>query len=65
MQPQSNELKDVVVGKFDKGGWKKLRGIFTEAFIGTSAFVKQCTITNTDAIRFVYNIKKYALCLCT
>lgn len=61
LQPQSNELEGVVVGKFDKGGWKKWGETFTEVFIGTSAYAKNCVINNTDALRFVYNSKKKIL----
>lgn len=61
LRPQNNELQDVVVGKFDKDGWKKWGSVFTDVFIGTSAYAKNCTIKNTDAIRFAYNSKKKML----
>lgn len=55
LQSQSNELKAVVIGKYDKRGWKKWGETFTDAFIGTSALAKNCVITNQDVIRFLYN----------
>lgn len=61
LRPQSNELKDVVVGQFEKDGWKKWGDLFTDLFIGTSAYAKNCIIKNTDAIRFAYNSKKKML----
>ncbi len=57
MQPLNNELQDVVVGNFDKRGWQKWGKIFTEAFLGTSVFAKNCLITDTDAVNFSYNKK--------
>ena len=57
MQPVSKELKDVIVGNYDKRGWDKWGKAFTEAFIGTSAFAKNCIIKNTDVIKFVYKDK--------
>lgn len=57
MQPLSNELNDVLIGNYDKHGWDKWGKTFIEAFIGTSAFAKQCVIKNSDEIHFVYNKK--------
>ncbi|RFM27276.1 carboxypeptidase-like regulatory domain-containing protein [Deminuibacter soli] len=57
LQPQLNELEGVVVGRYDKDGWKKWGRLFTEAFIGGSAYAAQCTITNTDVLHFTYNSK--------
>lgn len=57
LQLQSSNLTDVIVGNYDKRGWKKWGDIFTAAFIGTSFYAKHCDITNKDAIRFIYNKK--------
>ena len=57
LQPQSGELKAVVVARYDKRGWKKWGSVFTDAFIGTSAFAKHCVLINKEAIHFVYNDK--------
>jgi hypothetical protein len=54
---QSNDLAAVIVGNYDKRGWKKWGKSFSEAFIGTSAYEKGCDITNKDVIRFNYNKK--------
>lgn len=65
MQPLDNELQAVIVRKYDRKGWKKWGDIFTTAFVGTSVYSSNCTITNKDDIRFVYSedinqLKAYA-----
>ena len=57
LQPKSNELKAVIIGNYDKRGWKKWGTTFINAFIGTSAYAKDCSIANKDVIRFIYNDK--------
>ncbi len=57
LQLQSSNLTDVIVGNYDKRGWKKWGDIFTAAFIGTSSYAKHCDITNKDVIRFIFNKK--------
>lgn len=57
MQPKSNDLAGVLVGKYDKRGWKKWGDTFTEVFIGTSSYAKDCILKNTDAIYFNFNQK--------
>ena len=55
MQPLNNELEAVVIGKYDKGGWKKWGNTFAGAFLGTSLYARNCTITNKDVIKFIYS----------
>lgn len=57
LQPKSNELSAVLIGKYDKRGWKKWGDTFTEAFLGTAAYAKNCVIQNKDAVYFIYNSK--------
>ncbi len=61
LQPKSTELTSVLVGKYDKRGWKKWGEAFSEAFIGTSVYAKNCIITNKDALYFVYDPKEKQL----
>lgn len=57
LQPQSKDLSTVMIGNYDKRGWKKWGNTFIAAFIGTSSYAKQCKIINTDAILFTFNKK--------
>lgn len=57
LQPRTADLTTVIVGNFDKRGWKKWGNTFSDAFIGTSAYTKGCDIKNKDVIRFNYNKK--------
>lgn len=57
LQLKSSGLATVIVGKYDKRGWKKWGKTFATAFIGTSSYAGQCEITNKDVIRFNYNKK--------
>lgn len=57
LQIQTSDLAAVIVGNYDKRGWKKWGNIFTDAFIGTSSYAKNCVITNKDVIKFSYNKK--------
>lgn len=57
LQLKSSDLATVIVGNYDKRGWNKWGNTFTTAFIGNSAYAKQCEITNKDVIRFNYNKK--------
>ena len=54
---QSNDLTAVIIGNYDKRGWKKWGNTFSEAFIGKSAYAKGCDIANKDVIKFNYNKK--------
>jgi len=55
---KANELKEVVVGGFEKDGWQKWGKIFTDDFIGTSYLAYGCTIKNRDVIKFRYSKKR-------
>ena len=61
LQPKSNELSAVLIGKYDKRGWKKWGDTFMEAFLGTAAYAKNCVIQNKDALYFIYNQKEKQL----
>lgn len=57
LQQKANELQDVVVSTYEKDGWKKWGDFFLSAFIGTSAYAKDCVIKNYKTIRFKYSKK--------
>ncbi len=54
---QSIDLSTIMLGNYDKRGWKKWGNTFITAFIGTSSYAKHCDITNKDVIQFIYNKK--------
>jgi hypothetical protein len=54
LKPKVNELQEVVVGDYEKGTWERWGKFFLDNFIGTSDFAADCSIKNTDAIRFKY-----------
>lgn len=50
-----SELEEVIVRKYEKDGWRKWGKVFTDAFIGESAFSFNCSIENTATVKFVYS----------
>jgi len=52
LQPKTEELQEVTVESYDKYGWEKWGTVFTENFIGTSAFAENCKLINKDVVRF-------------
>lgn len=61
LTPVSHQLKDVIVTSRANDNWKRWGAIFTEQFIGTSAFAAHCTITNPEVIGFDYDDVKQEL----
>ena len=52
LKPKSEQMETVVIEPFEKDGWEKWGKFFLESFIGTSAYVHQCNLKNSKAIRF-------------
>jgi hypothetical protein len=57
LKPRVQELKEVVVQSYEKDGWSKWGKFFLDCFIGHSAYAANCTIKNTEAIKFRYDKK--------
>lgn len=55
MKPVSSQLKAVIITSKSQNGWKRWGSVFTDAFIGKSAFAAHCSIVNQDAIGFDYD----------
>lgn len=58
---KSSELADVVIRNYDRNGWAKWGKVFSDEFIGESAFAQYCKITNKDVIKFVFSESKQEL----
>ncbi|MEO6915735.1 MAG: carboxypeptidase-like regulatory domain-containing protein [Chitinophagaceae bacterium] len=52
---------EVVVGPYDKDGWKNWGQFFIENFVGTSAGAADCKIENYETLRFRHNKKENKL----
>jgi len=61
LKQKAGELKGVTVKTYDKNGWKNWGQFFNDNFIGLSLYAKNCSIKNTDAIRFSFSKKKNEL----
>ena len=48
-------LQEVVVTAGSKNGWRTWGQLFTDLFIGTSAYARHCHLMNKDVLRFVYS----------
>src|SRR5579863_9626028 len=46
LEPKTNVLDEIVIINDPLRGWRKWHTLFTDYFIGTSAFAKKCTIKN-------------------
>ncbi|WP_162276813.1 carboxypeptidase-like regulatory domain-containing protein [Mucilaginibacter pedocola] len=55
LKPVSKQLKDVIVSSRANDDWKHWGAAFLAAFIGNSAFAKNCTIENYREIGFKYD----------
>lgn len=55
LNKKSTALQEVVVMAESKNGWKKWGQLFTDLFIGTSAYASHCTLLNKEALRFVFS----------
>jgi hypothetical protein len=61
LKPISNQLKEVIVTSRSNNSWKEWGTVFTEAFIGKSAFASHCSIVDNKEISLVYNKEKQTL----
>ncbi|MBS1532620.1 MAG: carboxypeptidase-like regulatory domain-containing protein [Bacteroidetes bacterium] len=55
LEPKTNVLDEVVIVNDPLRGWRKWHRLFTDYFIGTSAFAKKCVIKNPEVLAFHYN----------
>jgi hypothetical protein len=53
--PRSVLLEGITILKPEKDGWKTWGTFFTEIFIGTSDFAKNCQIKNPAVLRFIHD----------
>lgn len=56
--PRTESLENVTILAPEKDGWKTWGKFFTESFLGTSDFAKECSIENPKEIKF-FNDKKH------
>jgi CarboxypepD_reg-like domain len=59
--PKPTELAAVTVEPAEKDGWKKWGKFFTDNFVGTGSYSKECIIANKEALRFRYSRKRNLL----
>lgn len=57
LKQRIQELKEVVVQSYEKDGWSKWGKFFLDCFIGHSEYAANCTIKNTEVIKFRYDKK--------
>jgi hypothetical protein len=55
LKPDLGKLPDVILESSEVYGWEKWGTIFTELFIGTSSYSKQCDLKNPEAIKFRFS----------
>lgn len=46
------DLEEVIIEPYEKNGWDKWGKWFTENFLGTSAYSRDCRIKNPDVLKF-------------
>jgi hypothetical protein len=59
--PNSKDLETVILNSYEKDGWKKWGKYFTENIFGIIPEAKNCTLTNPETVRFVYDKKTQTL----
>lgn len=57
LKPKLLGLEEITITPPEKNGWKKYGALFTEEFIGYSAFAAQCTIVNKEVLQFNFDLK--------
>lgn len=61
LKPITNQLKEVIITSRLNNSWKRWGKVFTESFIGTSAFAAHCAILNHEVIGFEYDEQRKIL----
>jgi hypothetical protein len=61
LKPDSGKLPEVILESSEVYGWEKWGTLFTEFFIGTSSYSKQCDLKNPEAIKFRFSKTKNTL----
>lgn len=61
LRQKAQVLDEVVVGAYEKNGWKTWGNFFIENFIGTTEWAEDCKIKNSDVIKFRRNKKSNTL----
>lgn len=61
LQPNANELQEVIVRSAMENGWKKYGDFFLEQFIGKHPAAGYCKIKNKEAVKFNFSKSKNTL----
>src|SRR5882757_2598414 len=61
LNPKPKELDALIIRAYEKDGWNKWGKLFTDYFVGTSPIAKDCSIKNTNALKFRLNKKENTL----
>jgi hypothetical protein len=65
LNPKVDELKEVVVGSYDKNGWDKWGDLFLQHFVGTSVFAQEIELVNKEVLRFRFDPQSEMLTVTT
>ncbi len=52
LKPKLNKLEDVVLEPYETNGWDKWGRFFTDLFIGTAAYTSDCSLKNSEVLKF-------------
>ena len=55
LKQKSAQLPDVVLEPFEAYGWEKWGSLFTDMFIGTSSYARDCELKNPEAVKFRFS----------
>ncbi len=55
LKPGSNKLPGIILDPWEPYGWSKWGAFFTEMFIGTSSYAKECDLQNPEVIKFRFS----------
>lgn len=61
LKPKAVDLGNLVLEPLEVNGWEKWGNFFSECFIGLTPFSKECTIKNTDILKFRHSKKEKKL----
>lgn len=61
LKEKAAELEAVIIEPFEKDGWQKWGRWFTDNFLGTSEYGRDCRIVNSEVLKFQNSKKNNAL----
>lgn len=61
LKPESAELSAVVLQSYEKNGWLQWGEFFTNNFIGTYSYAKDCIVDNYNVVKFRFDKKENIL----